>query len=451
MIYTNEVPTDTVYGNVYKDNTLYVRNLVGSDLITESSDKTRQSGTFTTAHMARYANNTYCNLYGSPLFYWDNSGYSSYRGWDTWQSANRDQDSSLCALQNQRRFSLVGKFSSVLSLLNPVPLYPANLDGIIGCYGCNRAWAESASSSSSSSLSSSPFDVPSYHITHDDNPTSTNIQIQQSVQGNVVQGQIYGLRFRATATEEISLFTGLQMNATPHRSIAGFHPSFIIPGALVPQDFEHIFEAIWSGPVLINFSGKLSPGISLFIASLHFEQVAVTPQVWDHVALNPSSSTTIVPIPLGIIFSDLDGSGSYKESVILPPWSSKLLRNKKDDDNDAETTSALYSATTSAMNYATTSAFDSATTSAFDSSTTALDSATTSPLNSATTSAFDFSTTALYSASTTTALNSATISALDSATTTTSALRSGTTTALNSASTFNTATTSALNLPPRHP
>eukprot|EP01113_Clastostelium_recurvatum_P045152 TRINITY_DN7718_c0_g1_i8.p1 TRINITY_DN7718_c0_g1~~TRINITY_DN7718_c0_g1_i8.p1 ORF type:complete len:943 (+),score=129.18 TRINITY_DN7718_c0_g1_i8:139-2829(+) len=315
VIGVNEMSGNNVVNNVYINNTIYIRSPLGLGVLSENSNVRS-----TTSHMASYAKNIYCNPYGSIFFSWDNAGYAGARGWESWQSVNRDQGSSLCNLQQlqQPRFSTLGKINNVISVLNQNPTFNTSTSSW-GCDRCTLTWL------SSSSSSSSPFpSFPAAMITLRD-PSILNMQFQQGGL-QVTQGQTYRIRFTATATQETAWFTGLQMDHSPWASPAGALLTFIIPGGLRPRNFEEIFEATFTDTIMINFSGKFpSSNTSIYITNMFFEQVTMSPQTWDYVAINPSSSPTIISLPSNISFSTLDGSGTYACFIIIPPWSSKLL------------------------------------------------------------------------------------------------------------------------------
>eukprot|EP01113_Clastostelium_recurvatum_P030512 TRINITY_DN37146_c0_g1_i1.p1 TRINITY_DN37146_c0_g1~~TRINITY_DN37146_c0_g1_i1.p1 ORF type:complete len:139 (+),score=15.89 TRINITY_DN37146_c0_g1_i1:29-418(+) len=77
------------------------------------------------------------------------------------------------------------------------------------------------------------------------------------------------------------------------------------------------------------------------------EQVTMSPQTWDFVAINPSSSPMMMSLPSNTSFSTLDGSGAYVCSLTLPPWSSKLLVYKAMHNGSSCTAPALSTSTTS--------------------------------------------------------------------------------------------------------
>eukprot|EP01113_Clastostelium_recurvatum_P047683 TRINITY_DN8544_c1_g1_i4.p1 TRINITY_DN8544_c1_g1~~TRINITY_DN8544_c1_g1_i4.p1 ORF type:complete len:846 (+),score=212.31 TRINITY_DN8544_c1_g1_i4:195-2732(+) len=300
-----EMPGNSVVGNVYSNNIVYIRSELDVGAIKETSDVHKN-----TTQMASYSNNIYCNPYGSLFFTWNNGGYASGLGWQSWQAANRDSGSSVCKVQQQgMHFYSAGNISSVVSVMNKNPSFTNDTSN----WSCDKCTATWVATSPLGNKGAAKITVAS----------STGVQFQQ---GGLTckQGTYYRITFTATASEETVFWTGLMMDHGPWMNPAGNNLVFVIP-ANQTRTFDQVFQSTISSTCMINLSGTMAASTTVFVTNMFVEEVTVQPQVWDFVAMNPTSETAKVPIPPSVTFSDLNMQGTYTCYITLQPWTSQLL------------------------------------------------------------------------------------------------------------------------------
>eukprot|EP01112_Ceratiomyxa_fruticulosa_P011893 TRINITY_DN3272_c0_g1_i1.p1 TRINITY_DN3272_c0_g1~~TRINITY_DN3272_c0_g1_i1.p1 ORF type:complete len:944 (-),score=159.73 TRINITY_DN3272_c0_g1_i1:182-3013(-) len=384
ILYPNEMTGNVVVGNLYENNVLYTKKLEG--IFIQENSAVQQS----TSKMATYRNNTYCDLYGSPFFRYNNLDIQPF---NNWLAQGRDYKPQFCPISETHHFYSAGRITNEGAIMNKNPYFQNDVSSW-GCSKCSISWVKN----NVTGLGQAKIVIA--------NGTTGQVQIQQY--GLFInKGSYYHLQFKASSSSELVIQTGVQLGDAPWTNPGG-SSAWVLENNVTL--FNWVFQSSFTNSCGINLS--IFPNgnaYTLYFDELSLTPVNVTPVTWEFVAYNANPSTQTIDIPSNTSFIDINGNGPFTCNVVLGPYESRLLVYNADNDPDlCKDVIQSTTSTTTEQSTTTTSSTSGTTTTTAGSITTTSSNASTGSTTSTTQQTSTTTTKADSSSTTTTSSNAST-------------------------------------------